>query len=207
MLKIAIVDDENAICSELEEMVINSCKKLKIEFDVCDIFYNGKALCTGLRDGSQYDLIFLDIELPELNGVDAGFYIREQLFDNRTQIIFISSKQDYAMELFDIRPMNFFVKPLTSEKILSCLEKYNSIFMRSETFSFSVGKVMHSAKFSEVMYFESSNKTIVVHRESDTLTFYGKLSELISLAPVNFFQIHKFFSLTELSSININMTK
>ena len=48
---------------------------------------------------NPYDLIFLDIELPRMNGVAVGKYIRESLNNETVQIAYISSKQQYAMDI------------------------------------------------------------------------------------------------------------
>lgn len=52
-----------------------------------------------------------------LNGVEVGKKIRDQLCNETSQIVYISGKDSYAMELFDVRPLNFLIKPLQKEKI------------------------------------------------------------------------------------------
>lgn len=68
-----------------------------------DVYYDGESFCRALDNGDGYHLVFLDIELAEMNGVGVGHYIRERKNNNRMQIVFISGKRDYAMELFEIR--------------------------------------------------------------------------------------------------------
>ena len=69
-------------------------------------------------------MLFLDIELPKMNGVAVGQYIRETLKNETIQIAYISSKQEYAMELFEMRPINFLVKPLYEKKIENVIDKF-----------------------------------------------------------------------------------
>lgn len=62
-------------------------------------------------------MIFLDIMMPVKSGVEVGKIIRNDLKDNITQIVFISSENKYAMDLFEIRPMNFLIKPFDENDI------------------------------------------------------------------------------------------
>ena len=60
-----------------------------------------------------------------MNGVEIGKYIRKKLENNVAQIVYISSKKSYAMELFENRPFDFLIKPLTEEAIKKVL---NNLF-------------------------------------------------------------------------------
>lgn len=121
-IKIAVCDDELEICSQVENILIKLLEERLIKY-VIDIFYSGESLCREL-EREDYDLIFLDIELPKMNGVEIGNYIREMKRDDIVQIAYISSKQEYAMELFDIRPINFLVKPLEEATIAKVVDAY-----------------------------------------------------------------------------------
>ena len=106
MLKIAIVDDEKLVCSEIMGML----KKYEIEksfsFSVYS-YLSGENLIYEIDDGNSFDLIFLDIELESINGVQVGEYIRNRYNDQKCQIVYVSSKTKYALELFKIRPFDF----------------------------------------------------------------------------------------------------
>ena len=65
-----------------------------------EVFFDGDSLCKYLQSSPTVNLLFLDIELPKCNGVKVGKYIREELENEVTEIIYISSKTNYAMKLF-----------------------------------------------------------------------------------------------------------
>lgn len=67
-IKIAVCDDEIKICSQIENMLINVLSHKFLEYDI-GVFYSGEALCEAIGR-TKYDLIFLDIELPKMNGVE-----------------------------------------------------------------------------------------------------------------------------------------
>ena len=101
MLKIAICGDERYTCQQLEDMIQES--SLTNENKVCiDIFYTGKGLIRTLASGMEYDFVILDIELEQLNGIEVGIYIRDKQRNFHTQIIYISSNETYAMQLFTV---------------------------------------------------------------------------------------------------------
>ncbi|MFV0343802.1 MAG: LytR/AlgR family response regulator transcription factor [Anaerocolumna sp.] len=122
MLKVAICDDEMYVCSQLENILIELSKVLPKKIEV-DVFFSGESLYQFLSDGAYFDMIFLDIELQMLNGVETGKKIRDELHNEITQIVYISGKDSYAMELFEIRPLNFLIKPLQEEKIEEVVKK------------------------------------------------------------------------------------
>ena len=122
MIRIAVCDDEVYICTLLEDMLTEILREKDVQFEI-DTFSSGESLCREL-ERRDFDIMFLDIELPEVSGIDVGRYIREALKNEIVQIAYISAKEGYAMELFEFRPINFLVKPLEKEKVAKVIEKY-----------------------------------------------------------------------------------
>ena len=99
MIRVAVVDDENIICSQIERYLLQIEEELNIHFDI-DVLYSGKELCQQLKQNIYYDVIFLDIEMKDVNGITASEFIRKQLLDDGVQIVYVSGKTQYALELF-----------------------------------------------------------------------------------------------------------
>ncbi len=133
MFRVAICDDEKTICSQIEKVILDYQKDCAEEIDVLT-FSSGEELHKIIKDGQAFDLIFLDIELDKLNGIEVGKIIREELNDNITQIVYISANKDYAMELFENRPLNFLVKPICCEKIIKNLNVAINLHKNSNFF-------------------------------------------------------------------------
>ena len=76
MIEIAICDDNLSFTSWLEEQIVDLGKKHFVDLEN-DIFYTGEVLIDHIRNGKRYDLIFLDIEMLGMNGVDVAFQIRK----------------------------------------------------------------------------------------------------------------------------------
>lgn len=194
VLKIAICDDEKSICSQLEEILEKLGREFleKIEMD---IFYSGEELCLYLSENNHYDIIFLDIELDEMNGVEVGQVIRDEMLNETTQIIYISGKETYAMELFKIRPLDFIIKPFNYEKIKEIFKIALRIIQKDDNiFQYKIGHTTYNISIKNIIYFESRNREIIIHTVNGTEVFYGRLNNIYEdLRQIKFIQIHKSY--------------
>lgn len=177
-LHIAVCDDEEQICSLLEEYIERICSELNIEAET-DIYYSGEGLCQKLESGECYDMIFLDIELANINGVQVGTKIRDEYHDEKTQIVYISGRQQYALELFDSNPLNFLVKPLTYGDIRKVIDKFLKISgFWSDIFTYKVGHDVFRVRLGDIMYFQSNGRKIKIFFKDGEDEIYGNLEEL-----------------------------
>lgn len=76
MLNIAVCDDENAMINDIENMLLDICKKQNIRADI-DVFCSGETLGKEVMMGTKYDMIFLDIEMEKVNGIESAKAIRK----------------------------------------------------------------------------------------------------------------------------------
>lgn len=195
MYRIAICDDEKNVCSELENYIEKYLRTAYIEGCV-EVFYSGESLCDYIKRQEKIDLIFLDIELPKQTGVEVGRYLREELKDEITDIIYISSKSNYAMELFKCRPLDFMIKPIKYtevENILDIVVKRNQV--RHQTFSMQMENISYILPLMDILYFRSDNKKIhIMLVTGEEYIFTGKLDNVEKSIPKScFLRIHKSF--------------
>lgn len=194
MLRIAICDDEVGTCAEIEEQVLDFARSRALQIET-EVFYLGETLYASLSDGEQFDLIFLDIQLVTLDGVQVGRQIREELQDERTGIVYISSKETYAMSLFQVRPLDFLIKPVTKEKVEVTLEKFIRLYKTGRhTFYFHVGKSVYRRCLDEIRYFACNGRKVVVYAGERTEEFYGGMREVWKqVEGKGFWIIHKSY--------------
>lgn len=195
MLRIAICDDEKQVCSELKSILNEISENWDESFDI-SVFYTGEGLYDFISGGNRFDLIFLDIELYEINGVEIGRKIREELNDELTQIVYISAKDSYAMELFEIRPLNFLIKPLNMKKIEAVVKRAKKLMNTgNQYYLYKAGNVNFNVLISDILYFESSGRKVrIVLKDGQVKEHYGKLSEVEEkLNNSDFFSIHKSY--------------
>lgn len=192
-VKIIICDDDknirNQIYNYLEEFESqNYCK-----FDIYT-FTSAEELmkASALKD---CELLFLDIEMGTLNGIEVSHMLREQQGRDELQIIFVSAYDRYMKEMFDVRPFNYLSKPFTRERFNDILGEFLRLHKKSSTiFTFKTGRDLQRLPYKEILYFESFKRKIIVHTKDDTVDFYGKLDELVTnLQENSFFRIHQSY--------------
>ena len=199
--KVAICDDESLTCQEIEKILIENSQQIGAKFDA-EIFYTGEALIESIRCGSSYDFLILDIELARMSGIDVGKFLREKNRNFHTQIIYVSSKETYAMKLFSVQPLDFLVKPITEESLFKALKRGFEIIGESEDFFFcNVKRENITISCKDILYLSSNKRIISVVCRDETIEYYGKLSEEMKQLPDYFVQIHNSYV------INLNALK
>lgn len=90
------------------------------------------------------DLLFLDIKLGGVDGVSVGQKLRQDILNEVTQIVYVSSKQGYAMSLFQNRPMDFLLKPVDQDTVDRIMQEYRRVYDRqNHFFEFQIGRAEH----------------------------------------------------------------
>lgn len=194
MIRIAVCDDVSAICSELENIILNFQKQTNEEL-IVEVFFSGEDLIRYIKNENTFDLIFLDIELGKINGVEVGRYIRNVMQDYITKIIYISSKNSYDRQLFDVQPLHFLPKPLEIEKVIKDLQLTIKILEKeNKMFSYKTGQLNHKMPIKEIIYFESIKREIRLVSTKETLYFYDTMDDIIKqLVRSRFIQPHRSY--------------
>jgi len=178
MINIAICEDETQTSAELERTLIDILGKLQVKYEI-GVFFSGEGLCKAIESGTHYDLIFLDIEYPksEINGVDIGRRIRDIHNNHMAAIVYISWAKNYALELFDIQPFNFLIKPLKYEKIEEVIRKYVKISgLWSEEFTYKTGHDTLKVQIKDIVYLENNGKKLRLYlANGNKEEFYGSI--------------------------------
>ena len=97
MLNIAICDDDDLIAHQIESVLHNIGDEENVKIDT-DVFYSGNDLVREISSGKKFDLIYMDIQMENGDGITAAKNIRKK--DEDVMIIFISGYDRYVMELF-----------------------------------------------------------------------------------------------------------
>lgn len=194
MINIAICDDEKNFASEIENVILKYAVELGISVST-DVFYDGKELVEYIESNNQYNLIFLDIEMDRLNGVDTAHRIRK--IDQKVLIIYVTSYESFAKEVFEVSAFRFLTKPI--DYIL--LKKYfydacNNIIKRPDYFSYQYNKVTYRLPIADIMYFQSDLRITYIITTHGNKKCYGKLNNIEQKLVENdiiFFRTHQSF--------------
>ena len=220
-LFIAICDDEMEICASLEVMLFDICNQLNICCEI-DVFSTGEEVCKKMNNGATYDLMYLVIEFTKtmVNGIEVGKVIRDTHNNNQMSIVYISWHTKYAMQLFNIRPLDFLVKPLDRLKIEHTLSTHLKLTgFWSGNFTYRIGHDTLNEKIKNIIYLESIDRKLIVHlADGRKEEFYGALKEVYhqQLETYDFLFIHAKYAVnydyithmkyTELTLFNCHTT-
>ena len=129
MLRVAICDDDLKFTGEIETLVFQESRKLGIRVET-EVFSDGKTLLNSIQNGEHYQLIFIDIEMEQVDGITAARCIRE--IDRTVLLIYVSGYDNYLKELFEVEPFRFLSKPLDHVSLLVILRNLANASMRQK---------------------------------------------------------------------------
>ena len=124
----------------------------------------------------------------------AGTF-REQLGNDKISIVYISSKETYAMSLFQVRPLDFLIKPLTKEKVSAVLEQFIRLSEANKNeFYYHAGKSVCRLYLDEIHYFACNGRKVEIYTSSGQKEFYGAMREVWEqVEGKGFWIIHKSY--------------
>lgn len=195
MLKIAICDDDIKLAGWLESQVNYECFSNGARADI-DIYYDGLPLVESFRGGKDYDIIFLDIEMENMDGIATARNIRKISRD--VILIYISGYDNYLKELFEVEPFRFLSKPVNTEKFKLYFSQALGKLEENEGFFQCIYKrELIKVPFKSIVYFESVGRLVQIHLNDGSIRkFYGKINDIEkSLEGDRFFflRIHQSF--------------
>lgn len=193
MYNIGICDDGENVCIFIENMLIQYAQEKNIQVDT-NVWHTGEGLRDYLESGNHLDILFLDIELFKMTGIEVGNYIRNQLDNVGMQIIYISGKASYAQQLFKTQPLDFLVKPISQDQINDVMEMAIRIIKkRNDRFEFQQGKEYYYVPMGDIVYLGSEGRKVKVVTMKATFEFYGKLKEAAKRLSEEFIVIHQSY--------------
>lgn len=118
MIRLAICDDIMRDEIHLDKYITSWMENQKIIYEK-RIFTNSRSLLYEIEDGIEFDLLFLDIEMPELDGIALAEQIKKYLPE--VLIIFVSSYEKYVYKSFEVQPYRFIPKKLIRQMLPGAL--------------------------------------------------------------------------------------
>jgi DNA-binding LytR/AlgR family response regulator len=155
------------------------------------------------------DLLFLDIQMPMLTGVE---FLKS--LPNPPKVIFTTAYRDYAMEGYELNIVDYLLKPITFERFFKSINKYLDLTKTTQTQTTSnqpvvpkqddnhifvnVNKKHHKVRFEDIRYIESLKDYLRIHTTTETLVTKEKIGEFIEKLPQGFLRVHRSFIVNQL---------
>ena len=197
-MRIAICDDERKTAEGLKAIIESVCVSLDL---VTDVFTEGGEL---LRSFSlkSYDIVFLDIEMPSMDGLTAARKLRE--LSAEVYIVFLTSHVEYAIKGYEVNALRYLTKPPEKSAVHEIIEYVKKKQSGEKALWIKNSEGEFKIKLSEIVYIEALNQKMVIHTVSQQYEVWGKLGDYEEkLDGEGFFRIHRSFlvSLSKVSGI------
>lgn len=147
----------------------------------------------------QIDLIFLDIRMPGMSGLEFA----KILEDKRPLIIFTTSIAEHAAEAFDLNVVDFLLKPISPSRFLKAVEKAKEIFSNqniavdgnmSDYVFIRHSNIISRLKLTDILFFEATGDYVKVHTTKQQYSIHSSLKTIEQKLPQNvFLRVHRSF--------------
>lgn len=177
MVKVAIIENEEKDARSLEEMVKKYTSENKGEEVSFTIFESGNSFLSSFQKG-DYDILFMDIEMPGMNGMETSRRLRE--VDSSVILIFVTNLSQYAIQGFSVSALDFLVKPVLYSHLVQVLNRTKKIlFQRKNHFlTLSSKEKTIILDISKIRYIEVFNHTLVFHTTEGNHKITGSLAKI-----------------------------
>lgn len=185
-LDIAVVEDEKAIREHIMSLIENQEPASHPEG-----FATGEELLAAKR---RFDIVFLDIQMEGLNGIETARILREK--QEETILIFVTGIREYVFEALDLYAFHYLLKPVEEKKFLEVFgralreaekkKEKKRLFIRTKNVTLDQ---------EEILYIESRGKKVEIHMAGAkaSLEFYATMDELEGQLAENFYRCHRAY--------------
>lgn len=176
VFQVAIVENEEVMIQALLDL----CQRYEREKDVlikATSFHNGYDFLES--DLSRFDAVFMDIDMPGINGMDTSIKLREK--NKKINIVFVTNLPQYAISGYKVSALDFILKPITYPDFYMVMDKIKSLLDSKDHGFFLVNVRGTTMKFysDEVEYIEMIKHDVVIHKsDRTTVSFRGSLKAL-----------------------------
>lgn len=185
-MDIAVVDDEKAIREHICALIEVQKPKSSIE-----AYATGEAL---LASAKCFDIVFLDIQMEGMNGIEAARKLRERKED--TVLIFITGIKEYVFDALDLYAFHYLLKPVDEGKFMEVLERAareadkkrvkKCLFIKTRNLKLNQ---------SDILYIESRGKKLEIHTTSEDkdIEIYASMNEMERQLGEDFYRCHRAY--------------
>ena len=197
-MRIAICDDQD-VC--LEQTLSAIKKSLPCVDAHVDLFKRGAFFLRAFKD-RPYDLVFLDIEMPEMDGITLAKRLRSLSKD--VPIIFLTSHIEYALEGYEVNALRYLTKPVDPNKLRNVLSVVIERMRQQRILWIKTDMGEQKLLVKEILFMEAQNQNILIYTTKDAYCVRYNLSDYEKeLAQDGFFRIHRGYlvSLAHIKSV------
>jgi len=192
LYKVAVCDDNDQELNNLYHMISSILDEKAAVYEISRFMSGEVAANAIINQNRNYDILFLDILMDELNGIMTARKIREE--DEDISIVFITGSPNFVFEGYDVQALNYILKPVDKKKlseilIYDCSKRNQKNYMDVKLKN-SVVRIL----FDETIYLESKGRRVRIITTDKEYETYGTLTQFNEILPSEqFISCHKSF--------------
>lgn len=190
MVYIAVCDDEIFMLNELSELVSGFFLRKNVEAAIVK-FTSGSSL---LQYEKQLDIIFLDIQMRGLNGMETAKLLRSQNY--KGFLIFVTVMDELVFDSFKVGAFDYLVKPVNNDRLVQTMERLLCEMSNSADTNLLVrrGNECRIVAFDDIVFCEIINRKIFLHLDGqEVIDYYDKIENLEKKLDGRFFRCHRSY--------------
>ena len=171
-IRIAIVEDEDKATEDLK----NALDRFSKENDVHFLVETFKEGLTFLDDTKPFDLIFMDIEMPHMNGIDVAKKLRRK--DEKVALIFVTNMVQYAIKGYEVDAIDYVLKPLKYARLQALMKKTLRIIDKTNEAQLVLKTTggVRKLYYSSIIYIEICDHLLIYHTDQGDIETWGTIS-------------------------------
>ena len=185
-LKVAICDDEACIRDTLEKKIHD----IKSDYLIQKFSSSSELLDSDVK----YDIYFLDIEMPEPDGMETARRIRDK--DSLAHIIFLTSHTEFIRSAFKVRAYRYLLKPINSNELAEAVYAANRELIGSCKIAVKTNQETLLIDKNDIICLEAFGDGTYIYTRSGVITSSLAMKYILELAGESFFQTHKSFAVS-----------
>ena len=189
-MRIAICDDNTIFAEQLKKFILEFFDKQSVKVPDISIFTSGESL---LSDSAEKEIVFLDIEMPGMNGIYVGNELKRA---NKNTIIFIvTSYMEYLDEAMRFHVFRYLSKPIDKQRLFRNLRDALNLYVNSSIkIPIETKSGVYTVFASDIISVEATGRKVVVHTTTKDYDSIHNMQYWYDLLPQNnFFQTHRSF--------------
>lgn len=205
-MNIAICDDEKIVRLQIKGLI----EKQKADGNL-ELYETGEEL---LAVGKHFDVVFLDIQMEGMNGIDTARALREQ--NEETFLIFITGIKEYVFDAFDVAAFHYLLKPIEENKFMEVFDRavkeaekrkekgQKQLFIKTRQRNITLEQ-------KNILYIENRGRKAEIHTVDETIEIYAAMIELEKQLGGEFYRCHRGYLvnmayITEYSNDSIRLS-
>lgn len=177
MIRIAVCEDELVQAEYIGGLLKNWQNRVGIPLLV-DVFHSAEQFVFETEEASGYDILLLDIQMGEMNGMELAKRVREK--DKRVRIIFLTGVADYAIEGYEVGAIRYLLKPVKEEVLSQLLSAIYEEFKKEkqDCFVFTVNGRHIRLPYQQIFYVEAKGHYLFMQTEDTTYEWKASLMSI-----------------------------